>query len=172
MRLIDPLVAELDRESVSTERILAVVPADKLDWLPHPKSMALGQLAWHIASLPKAAILGLQTGERDVSQARPPQRPENPGDMVQVFRQNVIDLKDALSKTTDETLLKERFAFKKGDEVLTSFPKIAMLRTVLLNHTYHHRGQLTVYLRLLDVPVPAMYGRSADENAFDSIPRG
>jgi uncharacterized damage-inducible protein DinB len=164
--IADTLIAELDRESKSTERILAAVPADKLAWSPHAKSMSLGQLAWHIASLPKMAIGGLRTGERDIANARPDPQPDNPGDIASAFRQNVSDLKTALSGIEDATLMTEKFAFKNAGEVVTAMPKAAFLRTVLLNHSYHHRGQLTVYLRLLDVPVPAMYGRSADENAF------
>lgn len=160
----DALVAELDREAKSTERILQAVPADKLDWQPHAKSMTLGRLAWHIASLPKNAILGLDLGERDVALARPDPQPDTAVNIVNAFKQNVADLKERLSKTDDSTLMTERFAFKNKGEVVTSFPKAAFLRTVLLNHSYHHRGQLTVYLRLLDVPVPAMYGTTADEN--------
>lgn len=166
MRLADAIIAELEREAVSTARILERVPPDKLDWAPHAKSMKLGQLAWHIATLPKSAIGALKSGERDVTKARPDTTPATIGDIVAEFRRNVADLKQTLSVTEDATLLNERFAFKRNDEVVTSFPKLAMLRTVLLNHSYHHRGQLTVYLRLLDVPVPAMYGTSADENLF------
>ena len=167
MKLADAIVAELDREAASTSRILERVPSDKLDWSPHPKSMSLGQLAWHIASLPKAAIGGLKMGERDVAHARPDPRPDNATDMVAAFQKNVADLKEVLSQTEDATLLNERFAFKNNGAVVNSFPKLGFLRTVLLNHSYHHRGQLTVYLRLLDVPVPAMYGRTADENLFE-----
>lgn len=166
MALADSVISELEREAASTARILERVPTDKLDWAPHAKSMSLGALAWHIASLPKMAIGGLRTGERDVAQARPDPRPAEATDIVAAFKQNVADLKEVLSKTPDATLLNERFAFKNNGEVVTSFPKMGFLRTVLLNHSYHHRGQLTVYLRLLDVPVPAMYGRTADENLF------
>jgi uncharacterized damage-inducible protein DinB len=167
MSLAQTIVAELEREAASTARILERVPADKLDWAPHAKSMALGQLAWHIASLPKSAAAGLKSGERDIALARPDPRPDQPGDMVDAFRRNITELKETLSAMDDAMLVTERFSFKSNGEVVTSMPKIAMLRTVLLNHSYHHRGQLTVYLRLLDVPVPAMYGRSADENMFE-----
>lgn len=169
MGLADGLIAEIEREGVSTERILGRVPSEKLDWQPHPKSMSLGQLAWHIATLPDMAIGMLKIGFRDVSQARPPAAPEKAQDLVDEFKKNVAALKDVLKQTSDDVLLNERFAFKNGETVITSFPKLAAMRTVLLNHSYHHRGQLTVYLRLLDVPVPAMYGRSADENAFERV---
>ena len=165
--IAEHLISEIEREAKSTERILGVVPADKLDWKPHTKSMSLGDLAWHIAILPKNAILGLEVGERDVATARPTPRPANTGDIVAGFKQNIVDLRAVLSAFDDQRLLTEKFAFKNSGEVVTAFPKAAFIRTVMMNHSIHHRGQLTVYLRLLDVPVPAMYGRSADENAFE-----
>lgn len=167
MRLADGLIAELEREAASTERILARVPSDRLAWTPHPKSMTLGALASHIAMLPAQAISMLRDGERDVAQARPSGPLRSAGEIVDAFKKNVAALKDVLSQTEDAVLLNERFAFKNNGEVISSFPKLGAIRTVLMNHSYHHRGQLTVYLRLLDVPVPAMYGRSADENAFE-----
>ena len=167
MSLAETIVAELEREGASTARILERVPGDKLDWKPHAKSSAIGQLAWHIASIPKNAAAMLRSGERDFALARPDPRPDSPGDIVEAFRRNVADVKETLSAMDDAMLLNERFSFKRDGEVLLSMPKIAMLRTILLNHSYHHRGQLSVYLRLLDVPVPAMYGTSADENLFD-----
>jgi uncharacterized damage-inducible protein DinB len=164
--LVAVLIDEMDREASTTARVLGVVPTDKLDWAPHPKSMQLGQLAWHLASLPRSVMNGLRTGERDIAQARPDPRPAD-GDLVASFNENIAELKKALMATDDATLLKEQFAFKNKGEVVTSFPKVALIRTVLLNHSYHHRGQLSVYLRLLDVPVPSIYGRSADENPFE-----
>lgn len=164
MTLAGSLVAELDREGKSTVRILERVPQDKLDWKPHPKSMSLGQLAWHIASLPASAVKGLREGKRDVAGSRP--GPPGDGDVVAAFRRNLEELKAALGAMADEVLLNERFSFVRGEELVTSFPKLAFIRTVLINHSIHHRGQLTVYLRLLDVPVPAMYGTSADEDGF------
>lgn len=165
MSIAESFIAELEREGKSTVRILERVPQEKLDWRPHPKSMTLGELAWHIARLPAIALKGLREGKRDVGATRP--GPREGVDFVAEFQRNVAELKNALAATTDEVLLKERFSFVRGEEVVTSFPKIAFIRTVLLNHSVHHRGQLTVYLRLLDVPVPAMYGTSADENAFE-----
>jgi len=165
MRLVESLIAELDREAKSTERILERVPQGKLEWQPHPKSMSLGQLAWHIASLPANAVRGLEEGKREVSAARPD--PREGSDFVGTFRKNLGDLKAVLSSMPDEVLLTERFAFVRNGEPVASFPKLGLIRTVLMNHSIHHRGQLTVYLRLLDVPVPAMYGTSADENMFE-----
>src|SRR2546428_2124666 len=165
MGLAQSLIAEVEREAKSTERMLERVPQEKLDWQPHPKSMTLGQLAWHIASLPANAERGLREGKREVSGARP--SPREGSDFVGTFRRNLDDLKAALSATPDEVLLTERFSFALHGEPVTSFPKLALIRTVMMNHSIHHRGQLSVYLRLLDVPVPATYGTSADENAFE-----
>ncbi len=165
MRITESLVAELEREGKSTERILDRVPKDKLEWRPHPKSMSIGELAWHIVVLPANAIKGLREGRREVSGARP--GPREGTDFVGTFRRNLDDLKAVLAATPDEVLLHERFAFVRNGEPVVSIPKLGFIRTVMINHSIHHRGQLTVYLRLLDVPVPAMYGTSADENAFE-----
>lgn len=167
MRIAESLIAEIEREAKSTERILDRVPKEKVDWRPHQKSMTLGELAWHIANLPAMAVKGLQEGKREVSGARP--TPQGGDDFAGAFRRNVDNLKTTLNSTADETLLNERFAFVRDGEPLTSFPKLGFIRTVFINHSIHHRGQLTVYLRLLDIPVPAMYGRSADEDAFDGV---
>jgi len=166
MPLADAIIAELDREGKSTARILERVPREKFAWKPHEKSMSLGQLAFHIANLPNAALRMLREGRVEVGKARPAADPDETQNLVEVFQRNLVTLKSALLETSDAALM-ERFSFTRDGEPLTSFPKLGMLRTVLLNHTYHHRGQLTVYLRLLDIPVPAMYGRSADESAFD-----
>lgn len=164
MRIAESLIAELEREAKSTVRILERVPADRLEWQPHQKSMSIGQLAWHIATLPRNGVGGLKERKREVGLARPVARTGD--DLVATFRASVAELKAALLETSDETLLKERFAFVRNGEPVASFPLIGLIQTVVLNHSIHHRGQLTVYLRLMDIPVPAMYGTSADENLF------
>jgi uncharacterized damage-inducible protein DinB len=168
IRIAESLVAELEREGKSTERILDRVPQDRLEWRPHPKSMSLGELAWHIAILPANAVKGLREGKREVGTSRP--GPREGTEFVATFRRNLDELKAVLLSTPDEVLLTERFAFVRNSEPVVSFPKLGFIRTVMMNHSIHHRGQLTVYLRLLDVPVPAMYGTSADESAFDVGP--
>ena len=165
MPLSDAILAELDREGKSTTKILERVPKEKLDWRPHAKSRTLGELAWHIANMPAAAVRMLREGRVEVGSARPPALPAGETDFAGVYQRNVETLRNALAETSDATLM-ERFSFTRQGEPVVSFPKLGMLRTVLLNHSYHHRGQLTVYLRLLDVAVPAIYGRSADEEAF------
>jgi uncharacterized damage-inducible protein DinB len=165
MNIAQSLIAELDREAVSTVRILERVPVDNLDWKPHAKSMTIGQLSWHLAEIPAAVVEMLRTGERETSQSRPSLRADKT--FIDVFRGNLEKVKAALAAMSDEALLKERFSFKRNGDVVASFPKIGVARTILMNHSVHHRGQLTVYLRLLDVPVPAMYGTTADESAFE-----
>jgi uncharacterized damage-inducible protein DinB len=162
MPLIDPILAELDHESRTTVRVLERVPGDQLEWTPHPKSMSLRKLAWHLANLPARVQVMLSRGTFDVSNAGPPQPPDDVSLMVDAFRTNVAEIRSYLA-TLDDAALKETFTMTKGGETVMSMAKISVIRSILLNHSYHHRGQLSVYLRLLDVPVPAIYGSSADE---------
>lgn len=162
----DSLLNELYREAVVTRRVLERVPGDKLEWRPHPKSMSLGQLAMHVASIP-GDLSGLaQADEFDASQAN--FTPPAPGGVEEVLTTHNASLKaaqDYLGGVDEQTAQGSwRFTFR-GKEVFTA-PRGEVIR-MMLNHWYHHRGQLSVYLRLLDVPVPVIYGRSADENPFD-----
>jgi uncharacterized damage-inducible protein DinB len=165
MRIAESLIGELEREARSTVRMLERVPADRLEWKPHEKSMSIGQLAWHIATLPRSGVLGLKEKRREVGLSRP--GPRTGDDLVGTFTTCVAELKAALTATSDETLLTERFSFERNGEKVASFPLIGLIQTVILNHSIHHRGQLSVYLRLLNIPVPAMYGTSADESVFE-----
>lgn len=162
MPLITPILGELEHESRTTVRVLERVPNEKLDWTPHPKSMSLGKLAWHIVGIPSRIGSMLHVGEFDLLNARPAEPPSDSAAMVEAFQKNVAELRTFL-ETLDDDALKATFTLKRGDATILSLPKIAVIRTILLNHSYHHRGQLAVYLRLLDVPVPAIYGSSADE---------
>jgi len=164
--LIEPMLAEFAEEVTVTRRILERVPADKLTWKPHPKSMTLGQLAIHIAKIPGALATLAQEDGFDVSQGNfePPQ-PQNLQEVHAAFEESVRTVGTHLKATTDEKT-QASFTFKLHDKELFSKPRIGLLRSIMLNHWYHHRGQLSVYLRMLDVPVPVIYGRSADENPF------
>lgn len=165
MPFIDSVLEELERESANTVRILERVPYDKLDWTPHPKSMLLGQLSWHIAMIPSRVGEMLREGSFAPSRSKPTGWPTEPGSIAARYRQNIDELRAQL-KAMPEGEFREIVAMKRGEETVVQFPKGGVVRTILLNHSYHHRGQLTVYLRLLDVPVPAMYGMSADEDPF------
>jgi uncharacterized damage-inducible protein DinB len=162
MAIIDPILGEMDHEARTTVRVLERVPEEKLDWTPHPKSMTLGALAWHIARIPIVARTFLESGTFDLGASRRTEIPAQTAAIVEDFQRNMTDLR-ALMKTLDDAALKEPMTMKRGEETIVTLPKIAAVRSILLNHTYHHRAQLALYLRLLDVPVPAIYGKSADE---------
>ena len=165
MRIAETFLAELDREAGGTIKALERVPKDKLDWRPHAKSRTVGELAQHVASLPAFAALGLQAGKREMGSSRPASPPNT--DFAATFRKSVEDFKSAVSQMSDERLQSETFSFTMDDKPVRTFSKVDFLRHVVMNHFIHHRGQLTVYLRLLDIPVPAIYGVSADENPFE-----
>jgi uncharacterized damage-inducible protein DinB len=164
--MLDPMLSEFREEAAITKRVLERIPADKLSWKPHPKSMSLGQLAGHIATVPGALAKITQMDAFDVSQGSfvPPQ----PKDMQEVhaaFEQSVRDAEACLAGMTEQKA-QGSWRLMYGDKEIFSKPRISVLRSIMLNHWYHHRGQLSVYLRLLDVPVPIIYGRSADESPF------
>jgi uncharacterized damage-inducible protein DinB len=162
MPIIQPILAELDHEARTTTRVLERVPAEHFDWAPHAKSMTLRKLSWHLATIPARVLKMLRDGTFDVAKATPPEPPADSASIVAAFAENVSAVREFLG-TLDDAALKEQFTMTRGDEVLMTLPKIAVIRSILLNHSYHHRGQLTVYLRMLDVPLPAVYGSSADE---------
>ena len=161
MPLANALIAELEQEGKSTLRMLERLPLDKLAWTPHPKSMSLGRLAWHVVAIPSIAVRLITSGRFDIANAGPPQMPENP-EFVETFRANLKAIQQTLAGM-DDVALKTPFVISRNGDVVTEPPTIVFIRTIMMNHTYHHRGQLSVYLRLLDVPLPAIYGTSADE---------
>ena len=161
-----PLLSELERESKATRKVLERVPPEKLDWRPHPKSMTLGQLANHVAGIPgHVARLAEGEGYDAAGRTGGPPQPEPGTDFGAKLDAALEESRSILSKWSDESAA-STWRFTAGDREIFSIPRVEMIRSMLLNHWYHHRGQLTVYLRLLDVPVPAVYGRSADETSF------
>src|SRR5437016_6624819 len=164
MPIIDSILMELDQESHTTQRVLERVPEDKFSWKPHPKSYSLGQLAMHIAVAP-GTVAGAAGKDTHEIGGGPPPEPKSRKELMDAFSTNLTSAKDALKKLTDERLMSTWNGTVNGKVVL-SIPRIGLVRAILLNHWYHHRGQLSVYLRLLDVPVPSIYGPSADENPF------
>ena len=158
------LIAELTRESETTRRALERVPEDQLAWRPHPKSMSIGQLALHVAQLPLGITMlveRLTTGLPTVPLDQPASRAE----ILEALDRSVGYAAERLGGWSDADLDAE-WRLTDGDAVLLARPRGDVLRTLLFNHTYHHRGQLTVYLRLLGVPLPPVYGPTADENPF------
>ena len=163
MRLIEPILMELERESKSTLKLLERLPDDKFDWRPHPRSKSLGDLAWHLATIPKRIATIVQAASFDTSGAVPTPHPATGAEISSEFRASVDTARTTLSPMDDDAL-RETFSLVRDGREILSMPRIGFLRTVLLNHSYHHRGQLTVYLRLLDVPLPPIYGNTADES--------
>jgi len=165
-RILEPVIAEYLVEVETTRRILTRVPADKLAWQPHDKSMTLGQLAFHIATIPDGVSALAQRDGFDASQARflPPQ-PKDLNEVLSSFEAAVIEGEKRLRSMTDEAAMAP-WTMTAGDREVFTMPRAGIVRTIMLNHWYHHRGQLSVYLRMLDVPVPSVYGPSADENPF------
>ena len=163
-RAIDALIQELDQEAQTTRRVLERVPGDKLAWKPHEKSMSLGQLALHIATCPGAIA--------EICRQSPFPMPEftqpsatSASELVPTLDQSVARAKEILRSMDDADLGKMWQVVAGGREVF-ALPVGAVLRTIMLNHWYHHRGQLSVYLRQVGALVPSIYGPSADENPF------
>jgi uncharacterized damage-inducible protein DinB len=165
--LVTPILEEFREEVAITNRVLERVPAEKLSWKPHPKSMSLGQLAWHVATTPGGVSRIVQQSSFDVAQGNfvPPQ-PNSLEEIHKAFEQSCSDAEAFLQLLTDHQAVESWRLLNKGSEVFVK-PRINVIRTIMLNHWYHHRGQLSVYLRLLEVPVPVIYGRSADESPFN-----
>lgn len=161
-----PMVAELDQEAVATRRLLERVPGEKLAWKPHPRAMSLGQLAVHVARIPGSIARMAKTEGIDVSAVNfePPQ-PQDVRDLLPELEAGLAEARSLLSGL-DEARAGQIWKLSFGDREVFSVPRLSMIRSLMLNHWYHHRGQLAVYLRILDLPVPATYGRSADEIAF------
>jgi uncharacterized damage-inducible protein DinB len=167
MPVTKAFLAEFENEAQTTRRVLERVPTDKLSWRPHPKSMSLGTLAMHVATSPGVIHGWALDDVTEFGGSGGSPEPKSTTEIVAAHDQSVARVKEILSGMSDEDVHKPWQARPKGSEqVLFTMPKIALLRTLGLNHTYHHRGQLSVYLRLLDVPVPSIYGPSADENPF------
>ena len=159
------ILAEFENEAGTTRRVLERVPGDKLSWKPHPKSMSLGQLALHTATAP-AVICGWAAEDlTEFKGSGGPPPPDTTSEILTAHDKSVVEAKRILGGMTEEELQKTWEA-KMGGTTLMTMRKAVLVRTLVLNHWYHHRGQLSVYLRLLDVPVPSIYGPSADENPF------
>ena len=160
------LAAEFERESAITRRVLERVPTDRLEWQPHTKSMTLGQLAQHLALIPASMarlsqLDGLDLATRKFEHAQG----ESTTAILATFDESVVAAKAALTGL-DEGTAKETWRMKAGDREIFTWPRIDMMRLMGLHHQIHHRGELVVYLRLLEVPVPIVFGKSADESPF------
>jgi len=165
MGMTDAFVREINQEASTTKRVLERVPTDRLGWKPHEKSMSLGKLAQHVAEGPG---LIASWALKDVFEfGAPNPRPElaSTADILAAHDASLAQIHVVLTQLGDEGL-GQPWEAKMGGKTIFAMPKGALIRSIALNHWIHHRGQLSVYLRLLDVPVPSIYGPSADENPF------
>lgn len=164
--MLNPMLNEFHQEVATTRRVLERVPEQKLTWRPHEKSMTLGQLASHIASVPGSVARIVQQDSFDVNQGNfVPSQPSSMHEVITLFEQSVRDAEQCLGAMTDDQA-RANWRLLRGDRELMTLPRIGFIRSIMMNHWYHHRGQLSVYLRLLDVSLPSIYGPSADENPF------
>jgi uncharacterized damage-inducible protein DinB len=163
--MMDALAAELDQEAALTRRLLERVPNDKLEWRPHAKSTPLGKLAMHIAVLPGRFGSRLHDEGFDTTSGQRPPEPVSADQIVKVFDEGVEIAKRAIS-TLDDAKAMGSWTLSAGPKALVTRSRAGIIRMLLLSHSVHHRGQLSVYLRILDVPLPSIYGPSADENPF------
>jgi len=164
MSMCQAMLQEFDAEAKTTRRVLERVPSDKLAWKPHPKSMSLGTLALHVAASPGVIIGWCSEDETQFTGSASP-TPTSTEEILAAHDASVKKVKETLPQIGDEGM-KGMWTGKAGEQTLMSMPKGALARAIVMNHWVHHRGQLSVYLRLLDVPVPSIYGPSADENPF------
>jgi uncharacterized damage-inducible protein DinB len=167
MAIRDLVLPEYDREMATTRRLLDRAPEGRFEWRPHPKSMSLGQLATHLADIPGWVGTLLDAAGYDLSatgREGPPTPAATRDALLQRFDGNVETARAKILSKTDGEFMAPWTLKQEEHEIFTA-PRISVLRNFLLNHTVHHRGQLSVYLRLLDVPLPAIYGPSADERA-------
>lgn len=157
------LAAELKQEGVSTRKLLERFPEGKAEWQPHEKSMTLGRLAGHVAELPMWVSVAVNQEELDFATSdHKPAHLTTAAELVELFDKNLNEALESLQSVEDEILM-QNWRLRNGEQIYFEMPKIAVIRSMALNHLYHHRGQLSVYLRLNDVPLPGIYGPSADE---------
>ena len=167
MPISEMLLQEFDQEMAGARRTLERVPDDRLDWSPHAKSGTMGWLAGHLANVPEWGTLTIASDELDLAPGGKPleqaPQPQSSAELVATFDRHVAAARAAIAGVSDEALQQPWRLLQNGQEIM-KLPRLAVLRSFVLNHLIHHRAQLGVYLRLNDIPVPSIYGPSADEN--------
>ena len=168
MPLVDALLPEFDHEMAVTRKVLERVPDGQFEWKPHQKSMSLGQLAQHVATIPTWGKVSMSQDSYDLAND---QRPGRAGqlptrnDILSLFDRNVSDARSALVGKGDGEMMAQ-WTLKRGAHTIFSMPKASVWRSFVMNHLIHHRAQLGVYLRMHDIPLPSVYGPSADEGSL------
>lgn len=163
MRLSDALLAELRQEAAVCRKVLERIPADKFDWKPHEKSMTMGRLAGHLGEMFAWTGPAINSDGIDFSKMEyKPSQPATTAELVENFDKAVNEAAEVLLNA-DDAAYGDMWTLRDGEKVFITMPKAAVIRGLIMNHIIHHRGQLSVYLRLLDIPVPPIYGPSADE---------
>lgn len=164
MNLTQLFLIELQNKAINTRKMLEGVPSESINWKPHEKSMTLGRLATHIGEMTGWVRLILKATELNFATMnyKAPSIKSN-ADILAIYESNLADAIKVFEEVNDEAIYQENWKLKQGDYVISEQPKHLVIRSMVLNHIIHHRAQLSVYLRLLDVPVPGMYGPSADE---------
>ncbi len=162
MAIKDALLPEFDQEMATTRRVLERLREEKYDWAPHEKSMKAGRLASHIAEMSTWGTLSLKQDALDLAGGHQPYNATSKADLLAAFDRNIGECRKAIEAASDDAFM-QTWSLKQGETVIMTMPKISVLRTLVLNHIIHHRGQLSVYLRLTGTAVPSIYGPSADE---------
>lgn len=162
MAIRDALIPEYEMELKNTRKMLERVPLENAEWKPHGKSMSLGRLAVHVAEIPNWMTVTLTTDELDFAKGYTINKADTNEELLKLFDDYSAQAMEILKNVTDETML-SNWTMRNGDHIYFTLPKVVVARNFAMNHLYHHRAQLSVYLRLLDVPIPGMYGPSADE---------
>lgn len=167
MSIAQMLLPEFDQESATTRKVLERCPEDKYGWKPHEKSFSMAALATHVANIPSWMVLTMNQDSFDVNPPGSPPYREDPvasrAELLEKFDSNTTAARAALEGVSDDQMMKP-WSLLSGGKIMFTMPRSAVLRGMIMNHAIHHRAQLSVYLRLNDVPVPAMYGPSADES--------
>jgi uncharacterized damage-inducible protein DinB len=165
MALINGLLEELEHEAKVTRRVLERVPGDRLTWRPHQKARTLGELALHVASVPGGVAMLVASASPVQAPPFVDPSPNSADELIPKLEWSIAKAREVLGGF-DDAAITSPLTMMSGDREVFTIPRIALARSVMLNHWYHHRGQLTVYLRELDIAVPSIYGPSADENPF------
>ena len=165
MNAADTLLPEFDREMANTRIVLERIPDDKLTWKPHPKSFDMGRLGQHLANLTGWAADTMKTDSLDYTNYQPPPAPQSRAEILEEFDKGVSAARAALASASNEAY-RQNWSLTANGQTFFTLPRITVLRSFVMNHAIHHRAQLCVYFRLNDIPVPALYGPSADEGSM------